>query len=177
VILYIAISIDGFIAGEDGNVDWLSSVDNPTQSDNGYQTFSETIDTTLMGRKTYEQVLTFPCPFPYAEKTNYVFTTQQLEVGYSSVRFVNEELEHFIAKLKQEKRASSKHIWLIGGQQLNRNMFQLNLIDRLVVAILPIVLGRGISLFGSMHIDPQQLRYLETHTFPSGCVQITYEKK
>ncbi len=67
-IVYIGTSLDGFIATLDGGVDWLNEVPNPDQSDFGFQDFMDSIDAVVMGRKTYEKVLSFDCPWPYSKK-------------------------------------------------------------------------------------------------------------
>jgi len=77
LILYTAVSLDGFIARTDGSIDWLPSIDDSDNEDCGYNSFYQQIDITLMGRKTYEQVLGFPGNFPYSEKINYVFSREK----------------------------------------------------------------------------------------------------
>jgi dihydrofolate reductase len=174
VVLYIAISIDGFIATEDGTIDWLSSIVNPDNEDHGYAQFLDEIDVTLIGRKTYEQILSFPTPFPYPTKSNYVFSRHKPKHSDEFAHWIDENLESFVRRLKEE---NGKAIWLIGGQQLNESLLRVQLIDRMIISILPIVLGRGIPLFGSQ-VTAQQFQHLETKSFPStGCVQITYDKK
>ena len=75
IISYIAMSIDGKIAKANGDISWLEEIPNPNNDDYGYAEFYNSIDTTLMGRITYEQVIGFDVPFPYPDKTNYVFTS------------------------------------------------------------------------------------------------------
>ncbi|CAF3760210.1 unnamed protein product [Rotaria sp. Silwood1] len=144
VILYTAVSIDGFIAREDGNIDWLSSYNNENNDDHGYNSFYENIDITLIGRKTYQQILSFPCHFPYSDKKNY-----------------------------QLKSQPGKDIWLVGGAQLNKTLLNLGLLDEMILTIIPVVLGKGIHLFGQQSIE-QQFKYSDTKIFPTGCVQIKY---
>ncbi|CAF1486423.1 unnamed protein product [Rotaria sp. Silwood1] len=150
VILYIAASIDGFIAREDGNIDWLPPINNENNDDYGYKSFYENIDVTLIGRKTYQQILTFP--------------------ANEFVEFVNDDVYEFVNQLKSQ---SGKDIWLVGGAQLNKTLLNLGLIDEIILTIIPIVLGKGIHLFGQQSIE-QQFKYSDTKIFSSGCVQIKY---
>ncbi|CAF2552045.1 unnamed protein product [Rotaria sp. Silwood2] len=169
VILYTAVSIDGFIAREDGNIDWLSSFNNENNDDHGYNSFYENIDVTLIGGKTYQQILTFPCNFPYPDKKNYVFSHEKQEAN-EFVEFINDNVFEFVKQLKSQ---SGKDIWLVGGAQLNKTLLNLGLIDEIILTIIPIVLGKGIHLFGQQSIE-QQFKYSDTKIFPTGCVQIKY---
>lgn len=170
VILYSAVSLDGFIAREDGSIDWLSFIESPNE-DHGYKAFYQQISVTLMGRKTYEQVLGFPGQFPYSETTNYVFSRQK-QPSNDLVHFIPDQAEEFVKRLKEQ---TGKDIWLIGGAELNTVLLNAGLIDEMILSIIPIVLGKGISLFGRQAIE-QQFKHMNTKTFPTGCVQIQYTK-
>jgi dihydrofolate reductase len=139
VILYSAVSLDSFIAREDGNIDWLPSVDNSEDDDQDYKDFYQQIDVTLMGRKTYEQVLGFPGEFPYSKTINYVFTRQKQQSN-NLVHFIHDHIEEFVNQLKNQ---SGKDIWLIGGGELNTHLLNAGLIDEIILTIIPIVLGKG----------------------------------
>lgn len=169
IILYTAVSIDGFIAKENGNIDWLSFLNNEATDDHGYKEFYETIDVTLIGNKTYQQILTFPVPFPYPEKKNYVFTRQKREPT-EYVEFINDDICEFVSKLKNQP---GKDIWLVGGGQLNQILLKSHLIDEIIMTIIPVVLGKGIHLFGEQAFL-QKFKYSSSQTFPTGCVQIKY---
>jgi dihydrofolate reductase len=171
VILYSAISLDGFIARKDGNIDWLPSTDSLGDDDQDYKDFYEQIDVTLMGRKTYEQVLGFPGEFPYAKTTNYVFSRQQ-QPSNKLVHFIHDHVEEFVNQLKDQP---GKDIWLIGGGELNTLLLNANLIDELILTTIPTVLGIGIPLFGQQAIE-RQFKYSNTKIFPSGYVQVKYTK-
>ncbi|CAF3293249.1 unnamed protein product [Rotaria socialis] len=169
VILYTAISIDGFIAREDGNIDWLSTFDDGANDDHDYKLFYENIDVTLMGNKTYQQVLTFPVPFPYPDKKNYVFSHEK-QKSNEFVEFVNDDIYEFINHLKKQP---GKDIWLVGGAQLNQLLLSFGLIDEIIMTIIPIALGKGISIFGQQSIE-QKFKYSDSKIFSTGCVQIKY---
>lgn len=164
--LFIACSLDGFIARSDGDVDWLF-----TDDDYGYQEFYDSIDTTLMGNKTYQQVMTFG-EFPYPGKNNYVFTRQINLPPTTYVTFITEDIVTFTRKLKVSE---GKDIWLIGGGAVINILYQAGLIDEYILAIHPIILGKGIPLFHGP-IGEQKLALQDCKTYPSGLVQLFYEK-
>jgi dihydrofolate reductase len=171
IILYIAQSIDGYIARSDGDVSWLEQIPNPDQSDYGYRTFYDSIDTTLMGRKTFDQIRSFDIPFPYAGKTNYVFTHNPDLAAEEPVTYISKDLKSFVDTLKKQK---GKDIWLIGGSKLNTFFHDHHLIDRMRLFIMPIALGSGIPLFMNLK-KPTLLKLIYQHRFPSGVIELTYQ--
>ncbi|MCB0570755.1 MAG: dihydrofolate reductase [Phaeodactylibacter sp.] len=166
--LYIAASLDGFIARRDGAIDWLSSVEKAGE-DYGYTEFLGSIDTTLMGYATYAQVLTFGA-FPYSEQKNYVFSRQQRPPDGNPVTFVAEDPAAFVSRLRQQPGGD---IWLIGGGQLNAVLLQAGLVDELILSIIPVALGDGIPLFGGQPATAQW-KLLEHKVFDTGLVQVKY---
>ena len=138
--LYIAASLDSYIAGPDGEIDWLEAGGN---LDYGYQEFYSSIDTTLMGTATYKLTLTVD-DFPYADKTNYVFTRGIPPPDTAYVRFITGDIAGFVRSLKEQP---GKDIWLVGGGQINRVMLNEGLIDEVILTLFPLVLGEGIPLF------------------------------
>ena len=172
VIMYVATSLDGFIA-TNGSVDWLPNVSN-SNDDCGYKLFYDKIGTTLMGRKTYEQILTFDVPFPYPDTINYVFTRQRGKESTKYVKFINQGIIEFVKQLKKE---ATKDIWIIGGSEINTLLFKAQLIDKIILSIIPVAIGQGISLFNEPIVLNQHLKYESTTTYPSeGIVQVTYSK-
>ena len=170
--LYIAVSIDGFIADKNGRVEWLENLPNPDFLDYGYFDMYNSIDTTLMGNITYQQVLGFDMPFPYSDKTNFVFTRNQSLTEDENVTFVNDNIIDFVKKMKSKK---GKSIWLIGGGQVNSILLNANLIDEMIVSYMPIVLGDGVPLFSS-NTQLKSFRLLKSETFSTGVVSLTYVK-
>ncbi len=165
VILFIASSLDGYIARPSGDIDWLF-----TDEDYGYSEFFASVDTVLMGRKTYEQVLTFG-EYPYEGVKSYVFTKNPLFQAENNVELVTEDIKKFIDNLRQ---ADGKNIWLVGGSQLTYDFMNHNLVDEFILSIHPIVLGEGIPLFANP-TTPQSLRLTNCQTYSSGLVQLSYD--
>ena len=160
--LYIASSLDGYIAGPNGEIDWL---DAGADLNYGYKDFYASIDTTLMGNSTYKLTLTVP-EFPYPDKTNYVFT-RGTPPDTSNVRFVSGDIAAFVRSLKQE---SGKDIWLIGGGQVNTVMLNEDLVDGIILTIFPLVLGEGIPLFAP-GATRSQFKTLGCETYETGLIQ------
>jgi dihydrofolate reductase len=168
VVLYIAASLDGYIADTVGSVDWLPPVSG--DEDYGYTEFLATVDTILLGRVTYEQVLTFG-KWPYPKLTNYVFTHQPpAQAAHPSVRFVTEDPAAFVKELKQEEGGT---IWLIGGSLLAAPLFAAGLVDELMLFVVPRLLGAGIPLWRQGHAQP--LKLLRTQTWPDGMTLLHYQ--
>jgi dihydrofolate reductase len=170
VILYIAASLDNFIARPDGSVDWLSSPEFLIpDEDYGYNDFYQTIDTTLMGNSTYRFILDQDVPFPYPDKTNYVFSRSGKNRDTEFVRFIPNDPAGFVSQLKQE---TGDDIWLIGGGQINKILLNNDLIDKMILTIIPMTLGEGIPLF---HGKYKEVKFkLETSkSYQSGIVQLT----
>ncbi|UOQ66066.1 dihydrofolate reductase family protein [Hymenobacter volaticus] len=168
VVFYIAASLDGFIASPDGSVDWLPAP--PPGEDYGYADLLASVDTTLLGRTTYEQVLTFG-EWPYSTLTNYVFThNPPTATAHPSVEFVTEEPVEFVGKLRQE---AGKAIWLIGGSTLAASLLTAGLVDEMMLFVVPHLLGDGIPLWRQQsHSQPVHL--LRTHTWPDGMTLLHY---
>ncbi|MFY0600076.1 MAG: dihydrofolate reductase [Cyclobacteriaceae bacterium] len=172
VKLYIAISLDGKIADENGNVDWLDKIPNPENESYEYHDLIESIDTTIMGNSTYQQVLSFPTPFPYAEMENYVLTKDTSLEKDEHVTYVSSNIKEKISDLKQKE---GKDIWLIGGAEANTLIHNMGLIDEYMVFVMPIILGNGIPLFSKNHIK-QDLKLINCKTYKSGVILLHYIK-
>lgn len=166
VILFIATSLDGYIASKDGNVDWLF-----TDNDYGTTAFMKTIDTILMGRKTFQQALEFGLEY-YESKKIYVFTKSKKIKASDGVEIINQDPITFTKNLKKRK---GKQIWLMGGGELASTFQRNNLIDGYSLFIHPIVLGDGIPLFKNLP-NVSTLKLKNYKKFDSGLVRINYSK-
>ncbi len=170
IILYIAQSIDGYIATADGGVGWLEAVPNPGREDYGYASFLDEIDTVIMGRKTYEQVLGFDMPYPYTDLSNFVLTRGKSPEKSEYAMFIHENHESFFRNLKTRK---GKDIWLVGGAGANTFFLEHGLIDEMRIFIMPVVLGAGIPLF-AQPCPTINLNHISTKTWSSGVVELRY---
>lgn len=168
LILFTACSLDGFIAGPKGEIDWLFQ-----DADYGYTDFYSSIGSLVMGYKTYEVVKAFGNPYPHLDRDNYIFSRSQHE-DYESVKFVKEDPVLFIKGLKERQ---VEDIWLVGGGLLNGLMLENDLIDEMVMSIHPVTLGHGIPLFAQHPYKVSEFDLAESKAFPSGMMQVTYRKK
>ena len=142
VILYIASSLDGFVARKNGDIDWL-----PESGKSGYAGFYQTVNTVIMGRTTYEQVLTFG-EYPYKNKKSYIFTRKTAaSTKNENVEFVS-DIDTFVADILCK---SKENTWLVGGSQIISSFANRGLIDELVILVIPVILGEGIPLFYDIH--------------------------
>ena len=164
VVLFIASSLDGFIARTSGEVDWLF-----TDQDYGYADFLAGVDTVLMGRRTYEQVLSFG-EYPYKRIQGFVFSRTRKEDLDENVIFIQDDPAGFVEGLK---RHTGKIIWLVGGSQIIRSVMSRDLIDEFVISVHPIILGDGIPLFHSP-LPMRKLSLQHCRSFDTGLVQLTY---
>ena len=170
VIIYIAASLDGYIATKEESLDWLFQVEG--EGDNGYSAFYETVDAVLMGKKTYDWILNQGLPeFPYKGKETYVFS-RTAAGSTEDVTFISDGITSLIADLKKQ---SGKNIWLVGGGELIALFIKEQLVDELIVTIAPAVIGNGIPLFkeGEYKLD---LSLKGTKTF-NQFVELHYEVK
>ncbi len=161
--LFIACSLDGYIAKEDGSVNWL-----PENTDSGYDQFYSSIDTVLMGQKTYEQILTFG-KYPYKDKISYVFSRNPNQKKDENVEFTS-EVEEFTKKLVS---SSGKDIWLVGGSEIASTFVNLKFVDELILSVIPVVLSKGIPLFKNIK-EEIKLELIKTTEYPK-LVELSYK--
>ena len=170
VILYIAQSLDGFIAQADDDISWLSVVERENE-DYGYEAFIKTVDTVFMGRRTYEKVLSFDMDFHHKDRKCYVLSRSKSGQN-ANVTFYSGELSALINRLKAEP-GPSKHIFVDGGAEVVKAFREEGLIDEYVISIIPIMLGRGIRLFKDIDVE-SKVELVDHKVFASGLVQLTY---
>ena len=168
VVLYIAMSLDGFIAGPNDDMSFLSLVEQPGE-DYGYARFVETVDTVILGRRTYDWVMTQVDEFPHANKVSYVITKTAKE-NIGTTHFYSGDLKELVAKLKNDE---GKNIFVDGGSQIVHELLKDNLIDEIIISVIPVLLGNGIRLFqtGSIY---QKLEHVSTEQYKSGLTQLHY---
>jgi dihydrofolate reductase len=167
LILYIAASVDGYIAGPTGEIDWLFS-----DQDYGYTEFLNSVSSVLIGRKTYDAVLNMGIEDPFPSKEVYVFTsTPQKYPPKENCVFLNEDPVEIWEWLRQR---DDEHTWLVGGASLIKPFVEENLIDEYIIAYHPIILGNGIPLFKESN-NRLELITKDVKKFSSGLVQIFLE--
>ncbi|HRI28144.1 MAG TPA: dihydrofolate reductase family protein [Chitinophagales bacterium] len=174
VVLYIATSLDGFIARPDGNLDWLNAVSPPQLGDYGYTALLNSISAVIMGRKTYEEVIGFGIDWPYAQFDTYVVTGKPIFVPQSprTCPLTTVQVPEFINRFKQQ---SDKDIWLVGGGQLNTFFINNGLLDKMIITVIPKIIGGGIPLF-AQNTAETDWQLVHTEVFETGVVNLTYHK-
>lgn len=172
VKLFIAASIDGYIARPDGSLDWLDRVPNPDKLDFGYYAFYDSVDTLLIGRKTYEEVLGFGVDWPYPDSKTYIISKEEVEIKTENTFQLKGLLKEQIEMLRQE---AGKDIWVVGGGVLISSILDLGLIDEMLITITPVILGEGIPLFPNKPKETQ-FELIKTEPFSTGFVNLTYKK-
>lgn len=167
IIVYIATSADGYIARPDGDVSWL---DRPhTAGDYGIAEFYKSIDTVLMGRKTYDFAASHGQK-SYPAKKNYVFSRSPGASTFSGVEFVNEDPETFAERLRAR---NGKDIWLVGGGELIGAFLDAGQVDEFIIHVIPTFIGEGIPLIHPRHRSVG-LRLLDSETYADGVLRIHY---
>jgi dihydrofolate reductase len=150
IVLFIAQSLDGYIATKEDSLEWLFKVEG--EGDNGYSEFYDTVDTIIMGKRTYDWIMNQENgQFPYQNKKCYVYTRTPID-NTEHVQFVNQDIIQFADTLKKE---AGKNIWIVGGGELLHTFFKEKLVDEFILTIAPAILGEGIPLFkgGDYQLD------------------------
>lgn len=170
-ILYIACSLDGYIAKPNDDLSFLSIVEKKGE-DYGYADFISSVDTVILGRKTYEWIMKHVPEFVHADKDTYVVTrTPRPSIG--KTHFYTGDLKDLLAKLKGEP---GKNIFIDGGAEVVHELLKQNLIDEFVISIIPVLVGDGIRLFKDGR--PEQNVVLKSAKgFEKGLVQLHYVRE
>jgi dihydrofolate reductase len=168
--IYIATSLDGYIARANGDLDWLPGSDgSASDEDYGYQAFMRTVDVIVMGRHTYEKVLSFD-GWPYPDHKVVVLSSRALSIpaGAAVERLALDppQVADYLAA------QGLTHMYVDGANTIQR-FLNAGLIDELIITTIPILIGDGIRLFGAVDHDIR-LEHIETRQFPSGLVQSRY---
>jgi len=173
IILFIAMSLDGYIADHNGGVEWLSGQGNDNENLDVYSEFVKDIDTVLMGWNTYYQVITelSPTEWIYGDFTTYVITHHKLDSS-GPIRFVNKNPVDLLEELKLK---DGKNIWICGGANLVQQLMRNDLIDQYYISIIPTLLGSGIRLFENAEKEIK-LKLLKTQTY-NGITDLIYTRR
>lgn len=167
--VFIACSLDGFIAGPGDDLSWLPAP-SPDAGDFGYTAFMAGIGALLMGRNTYEVVAGFDGPWPYGERPVLVATHRPLAPKVPSVRAVHGEPESLVAQARAA--AGDGDVYVDGGAMI-RGLLDARLVDEMTVTIIPIILGAGAPLFAGL-AERRRLEPVGEVTTAGGVVQLTY---
>jgi dihydrofolate reductase len=171
LVLFIAMSLDGFIAGPNDDLSWLSEVEREGE-DYGYGEFMATVDATIVGRRTYDKVLSMGYDFPHADKESYIITRIERE-PIGNIRFYSGDIKTLVASLKAKP---GKTIFCDGGAEIVNLLMQDRLIDQFIISIIPVFLGSGVRLFKD-GIPGDKLRLISSKSFESGLIQVHYAPK
>lgn len=167
ISVYIAISIDGYIARKDGNLDWLE-YGHTGDEDYGFNKFIDDIDALVLGRNTYDVVSSFD-KWPYEGKRVIVLSNTLNEVRKEAELFCG-QLRHLTSTLYSE---GIKHVWVDGGVTVSK-FLEAGLVDDITISVIAVILGSGIPLFSTMDRE-HKCRLLSTRSYRSGLVQLKYE--
>jgi len=168
VSVFIGLSLDGFIARPDGALDWLPEGGGEPH---GYDEFIASVDALVIGRKTFETVLTFGA-WPYGDKRVVVLSGRPVDLS-GAVGGVVEQMAGPPAEIVAKLAASgARHLYVDGGITIQRFLRE-GLIQRLIITRVPVLIGAGIPLFGTLPHDVR-LRHVATRSYPSGLVQSEY---
>lgn len=170
--VFIATSLDGFIARADGGLDWLSGGEGAsTEQDFGYQEFMDSVDTIVIGRNTFEPVLTFDA-WPYSGKKVVVLSSRPSAVPphfADSVEWLSLPPQRLVERLESE---GATHLYVDGGKTI-QGFLKEGLIDELIITRIPVLIGTGVPLFGPLDHDVR-LTHVATRQFENGFVQSRY---
>jgi dihydrofolate reductase len=170
VIVYIATSLDGYIAKPNDDLSFLSIVAQEGE-DYGYADFIKTVDTVILGRKTYDWVMTQVPEFPHADKDSFVITrTARPAIGKTN--FYTGNLKDLVSGLKNRQ---GKNIFIDGGAEIVNELLKEDLIDEFIISIIPILVGNGIKLFRDGRAE-HQLELIATKQFEKGLAQLHYRR-
>jgi dihydrofolate reductase len=169
LILYIAMSLDGYITKPNDDLSFLSLVEKEGE-DYGYADFVSTIDTVILGRKTYDWV-TKQIEFPHSDKKAYIITrTERPSIG--KTEFYTGSLLDLVHKLKQEQ---GQNIFCDGGAEVVNELLKYNLIDEFIISIIPILVGNGTKLFKDGRPETN-LNLVDSKSFETGLIQLHYKR-
>lgn len=173
VILFIAMSLDGFIADTAGGVSWLTGQDSRAENADSYSVFEKSIDTVIMGWNTYHQIITelSPDQWVYENLQSYVIT-HRVCTPADGITFT---AENPCKLVKDLVRKDGKNIWICGGADIIHQLMRMNLIDIYHISVIPTILGNGIRLFDTL--DHEIKLRLTSVEYCNGITELIYHKR
>jgi dihydrofolate reductase len=171
--VFIATSLDGYIARDDGSIDWLEKANTrvPKGEDFGYKEFFSSVDILVMGRNTYELVRTFGS-WPYGKKPVVVLSSRAIKIPKAISKTVSLSSENPLALFDRLSADGVKHVYIDGGITIQR-FLTARLIDELTVTLIPVLIGSGKPLFGAL-LNDILLELVSTKAYECGFVQNKY---
>lgn len=170
LILYIATSLDGYIAKPNDDLSFLSVVEQEGQ-DYGYADFIDTVDAVIVGRKTYDKVLSMGVDFPHADKDAYIITRAP-RPAIGNVKFYTGNLKALVENLKAQ---AGKNIFCDGGAEIVNELLKEQLFDELIISVIPTLVGSGTKLFNDGRPE-QKLELVSVKSFEKGLTQLHYKR-
>ncbi|AGY54288.1 Dihydrofolate reductase [Bacteroidales bacterium CF] len=169
IILYVAASLDQRIAEPDGDLDWLTGFPNPEKTDYGYKDLLGSVDTVVMGGKTYRELLNMDVIWPYQNQHTYVVSHHEWSVK-EKISFITENV---IERIKMLRIEAGKDIWLVGGGELISILLAADLVDEIQITYIPVILGKGISLFPE---QPKESKWelIKSTVYNSDVLKVNY---
>ncbi len=173
VVLFIAMSLDGYIADRNGGVYWLSGEDENAENDDTYLSFVKDVDTVIMGWNTYHQVVEelSPSEWIYSDLISYIITHRNIPLSEKIV-FTDKNPCSLVRQLLQK---NGKNIWICGGADIIQQLMRENLIYTYYISVIPTILGSGIHLFGTID-NELKLKLVKTQT-SNGITDLIYERR
>jgi dihydrofolate reductase len=173
VTVFIAASLDGFIARTDGGIDWLDAAADGPDEDYGFAAFMKTVDALVMGRHTYEVVRKFGT-WPYGKKPVIVLSSKKVEIPKELAKTVSTMSGKVDAIISTLATREMKHLYVDGGVTIQK-FLNSGAIQRVIITRIPVLIGTGIPLFGKLENGDVSLKHIATRTYGSGLVQSEYE--
>lgn len=171
--VYIATSLDGFIARENGDLDWLSGADiEGSGEDYGFHEFMDSVDILVMGRKTFEKVVSSD-EWLYGNKQVIVLSSRPVQIPSDLAGTVESQSCTPTELVKQLSERGARHLYIDGGKTI-QGFLNAGLIQQIIITRIPVLIGEGIPLFGPVFKDIK-LQHIETSSFANGFVQSRYE--
>ncbi len=171
--VFIATSLDGFISRKDGSIDWLDEANAlvPAGEDCGYKAFADSVDVLVMGRNTFERVLTFD-PWPYGDKRVVVMSSRGVEIHADLTKTVSYSAEAPDVLMRRLESEGARHLYVDGGITIQR-FLAAGLINEITITLIPVLLGEGRPLFGPLEKDVR-LKLMGAKNYEFGFVQVRY---
>lgn len=173
ISIYVAVSLDGFIAKPDGNIDWLTEdvSAEEVENDNGYKEFLNSVDALVFGGKTYRQMRSFG-DWLYPNKKCVIISRTETESDLPDVSFTTDSPQQIVESLKNE---GCRHLWVMGGGEIHSLFLNTGLVDEMRIFVMPIILGEGIPLFAPPVTDTRW-NLLGHRNWRSNIVELHYRR-